>query len=49
MSFTLALLSAVTTLGCRALMAQKSMHILLMGVSPGADFLGTTIIGMAHR
>ena len=43
-----ALLSAFTTLGCRVLIAQKSMHILLLGASPGADFLGMTMIGLAH-
>ena len=43
-----ALLSAFTTLGCRVLTAWKLMHILLLGASPGADFLGTTMIGLAH-
>ena len=45
--FPFALLSALTTLGCRALTAQKSIHILLLRGSPGADFFGTMMTGLA--
>ena len=45
--YPFALLSALMTLGCNALMAWKSMHILLLSASPGADFLGTTTIRRA--
>ena len=46
--FPFALLSALTTLGWRAFTVQKLMHILLLGGSPGADFLRTTMMGLAH-
>ena len=43
-----ALLSAFTTLGCKALTVQKLIHILLLRHSPGADFFGTTMKRLAH-
>ena len=46
--FPFALLSALTILGCSALIAWNQLHILLLGASPGADFLGTITIRLAH-
>ena len=46
--FPFALLSALTTLGCRALTAWKLIHILLLRGSPGADFFGTMMTELAH-
>ena len=36
------------TSGCVLLSFLKSMHILLCGGSPGADFFGTMTMGDAH-
>ena len=47
--FPLALLSAFTTLGCSAFMAQKSMHIHLLSASLGADFMGTMTMGLTNE
>ena len=46
--FPFALLSALTTVGCRVFTAWKSMHILCFGGSPGADLFGTTMMRLAH-
>ena len=39
---------AVMTSCCNSLTFLKSTHNLLFGGSPGADFFGTTTIGLAH-
>ena len=39
---------AVMTSSCNSLTFLKSTHNLFFGGSPGADFLGTTTIGLAH-
>ena len=39
---------AVMTSCCNSLTFLKSMHNLLFRGSPGADFFGTTTIGLAH-
>ena len=46
--FPLVSKSAQQTSGCSSFSFLKSMHILCLGGSPGADFLGTTTIGLAY-
>ena len=41
-------LSTLCILGWSSLIFLKSIHILRLGGSPGADFLGTTTIGLVQ-
>ena len=41
-------LSTLCVLGCSSFIFRKSTHILCLGASPGADFFGTTTIGLAQ-